>query len=259
MSRREYGPETRGIIEAINGLKKPAHEHTTYRVVQLDLGVARANELYPLEGWFDFLGVGKLTGTCSVRINEATKDLIDLAYVKTMTLPIRNLYFTNDAQPGCELTLGLGGEASFVAEPIRQGRQNFSYCMLDEDGALNSFEDNQAHAVLPTHMLITWFIPADLKEGIVQMLKVRLNPTAAVTYRLRLWTAALNGAVAPYNQEMALIYEMDFDAADDVLYVILMNRPIMLLNPGQIWYSITWSGAPGNTPGIITLEGERIR
>jgi hypothetical protein len=86
-----------------------------------------------------------------------------------------------------------------------------------------------------------------------------LNPTAAVTYRLIIWDAAINGAVTPYLQEESVIYEMDFDAADDIAYTIIMNRPIQLNVAGQIWYSIDWSAAPENTMGCIELQGEMIR
>jgi hypothetical protein len=258
-SQPRIGPETRAIIGAIDGLKKPTHEYTNYRVIQIDLAVARANELYELEGWFDFLGVGKLTGACSIRINEPTKDLIDLAYVKTMKVPIRRLYITNAAQAGAELTLGIGGDASFEAEPIRAGRKIFGYGKLDEDGALNVFETSQAKIVLPTFMVDTFMNPADLKEGIMMKVKVRMNPTNAATYTLRLWESAVNGAVTPYMQEMACIYEMDFPGLDDIAYTIMMERPFGLYIPGQLWYSIEWSAAPGNTPGCILIQGELIR
>jgi len=258
MSER-YGPETRGIIDAINGLKKPTHEFTTYRVLQFDLTAARVNELVELEGWFDFLGVGKLTGSASIRINEVTKDLIDLAYVETMTVPIRRFWLTNVAQAGAELTLGLGGNASFMAKPIRAGRQIFNYEAIDEDGALNIFETSQTRIVLPTFLFATFLNPVDLKEGMLTKVMCRLNPTNAVTYRLRLWDMAINGAVLPYAKELTLIYEMDFDAADDTPYTIMLNRPFWLQNAGQIFYTIEWSAAPGNTMGSIALEGEVYR
>jgi hypothetical protein len=258
MSER-YGPETRGIIDAINGLKKPTHEYTTYRVLQFDLAAARVNELVELEGWFDFFGVGKLTGSASLRINEPTKDLIDLAYVKTMKVPIRRFYLTNIAQAGAELTVGLGGDASFEAQPIRQGKTNFMYAKLDEDGAADFFETSQAKTVLPTLQIDTMRYPEDLKEGMLQIIRIRMNPTNAVTYRARFWAAAINGAVTPYLQESVLIYEMDFDGADDIAYTIVLNRPFRLNEAGVIWYSIEWTGAPGNTMGLIHLKGEVFR
>jgi hypothetical protein len=112
MSER-FGPETRGIIDAINGLKKPAHENLNYLIVAFDLAVARVDELYELPGWFDHFAVGRLTGSASVRINEVQKGLIDLAYVKSLKIPVRRFYITNVAQAGAELTIGLGGDASF--------------------------------------------------------------------------------------------------------------------------------------------------
>jgi hypothetical protein len=254
-----FGPETRGIIDAINGLKKPAHENLNYQVIQIDLAVARANELYELPGWFDFLGVGKLTGAASIRINEPAKDLIDLAYQKTMKMPIRRFYITNIAQAGCELTLNLGGDASFEAQPIRQGTTNFNYGKLDEDGAADYFEVVQAKTVLPTLMVDSYRYPLDLSEGMLQTIRIRLKPTAAVTYRARFWSLNINGAVAPYLQEGVLIYEMDFDGADDIAYTIVLTRPFRLAAVGVIWYSIDWSGAPGNTKGLIQLRGEVFR
>jgi len=256
------GPETKAIIEAINALK-PDKEKLNYQILTIDLGIARSaaldNDEIALPGWFDTLTVGVLTGAATLRINERTKDAIDLAWTKSITSPIKRLFLTNVAQPGATLIMALGGDASFSADPVRLGRKLFTYSVLDEDGALNIFETSQIKTVLPTFMFNQVVDPADLKEGILTKIKVRLNPTNAVTYTLRLWSAAINGAVTPYLQELACIYEMDFVGADDIAYTIVLNRPFSLLVPAQIWYSIEWSAAPGNTPGTISLQGDAVR
>jgi hypothetical protein len=256
------GPETKAIINAINGLK-PNKENLNYQIITIDLAIARnaaaGNDEIPLPGWFDTIAVGKLTGAATIRLNERTKDAIDLAYLKKSVTPIKRLFVTNVAQPGREAILALGGDASFDAEPIRAGRKIFTYELLDEDGALNIFEANQAKVVLPTLWFNQGVDPPDMREGILQRIKIRLNCTAAVTYTFRLWDAAINGAVTPYLQEQACIYEMDFPGLDDVPYNIIMNRPFGLADEGALWYSIEWTGAPGNTMGDIKIQGELIR
>lgn len=256
------GPETKAIINAINGLK-PSKENLNYQILTFDLAVARSaalgNDEIALPGWFDTLTVGVLTGAATLRINERTKDAIDLAWTKGVNSPIKRLFLTNAAQPGATLIMALGGDASFTADPVRAGRKVFTYALLDEDGALNIFETSQIKTVLPTFMFNQGTEPADLKEGILTKIKVRLNPTNAVTYTLRLWEAAINGAVTPYLQELACIYEMDFPGIATIPYTIVLNRPFALGIAGQIWYSIEWSAAPGNTPGAIDLQGDAVR
>jgi hypothetical protein len=257
------GPETKAIIEAINGLK-PNKEKLNYQIITICLADARSaalgNDEIALPGSFDTLTVGKLTGSAILRINERGKDAIDLAYVKSINTPIQRLFLTNEAQRLSELVLALGGDASFSADPIRTGRKIFTYQKLDEDGALNVFETSQAKTVLPTFMVDTFRDPPDLKEGVLTKIKVRFDPAnIAVTYTLRLWTDAVNGAVTPYAQELVCIYEMDFPGLHDIAYTIVLNRPIRLPVAGAIWYSVEWSAAPGNTPGALELQGDQFR
>jgi len=261
MSER-IGPETRAIIKAIEGLK-PDKENLNYLIQEIDLAVARSaalgNDEISLPGWFKTFTVGVLTGAATIRINDRNKNPVDLAWVRTLKIPISKLFLTNDAQPGCNLIFALGGEAGFSSDPVRVGRKVFTYEMLDEDGALNLFETSQIKTVLPTFMFNQGRDPIDLKEGQVNRIRLRLNPTNAVTYTFRLWRAAVNGAVTPYLQELACIYEMDFVGADDIAYTIVMERPLRLAVAGQLWYSIEWTGAPGNTPGSIEVQGEMFR
>ncbi len=247
------GPETKAIIEAINGLKKPAHEDLTYLVINIDLAVARANVLYELPGWFDFLAVGTLNGSASIRINEATKDLIDLAYVKTMKLPIRRLYITNDAQPGSDLTLALGGDASFDADPVRSNETIFHAYFLDEDGGSGTLEDSYAKTDTPVHFFPQIYrYPLFFKKGIALRVHYRLNPTNAVTYTLRIYRYAY---AANYESNLSLIYESAAARVDDTDYDVEIEKPFILPVTGVMYYAIEWSAAPGVTLGFVEISG----
>lgn len=251
---QHLGPETRAIIEAINGLKKPAHEDLNYLVVTLDLTVARANELYELPGWFDFLGVGKISGDVSVRINTPTMGLIDLARVKTMKVPIRRLYFTHAAQPGGELTLGLGGEASFSADPLRSTQKMFRYVKRDVNGATAAFEPSYAKTDTPVTLFDSHTYPLDLKDGIANRIHYRLTATNAVTYTVRIYARSNADDVL---SESSLIYESPAGQVSGTEYQ--RNElviPFQLIMVAQIFLALEWSAAPGVTLGYIEIFGD---
>lgn len=250
------GPETKAIIEAINGLKKPAHENLNYLIVTLDLTVARVNELYELPGWFDFLSVGRMTGTATIRLNKATKDIIDLEYVKTINSPIRRFYITNAAQAGETVVLALGGDASFMGEPLRQDLKVFNYRSLDEDGGLGLFVNSRLETDTPVEQFI-WAYRVSLKEGIIKRIHYRLNPTNAVTYTLRIY----DRAVAPdYESRLGKLWESAAVQADDTEYDHgELEIPFALPTMGVLFFTIQWTAAPGVTPGFIQVSGVQLK
>ena len=253
--RERLGPETRAIIEAIDKLRNPAHENLNYQVFTFDLTVARVNELFELPGWFNHLAVGKLTGQATIRLNEATKDSIDLRYTKTLTSPIHRFYLTHDAQPGYELIIAIGSEHTY-AEIMRTGMQElFRYFRYSEDGAVNTFETITIETATPVLTLNTFRYPTDLKTGIIRRIHYRLNPTNVVTYTLRIWRMAR----APDMQSnLDMLYESPALQADDVDYIDEdLNIPFSLGNAGDIYIGIEWTAAPGVTPGFIEVTGEK--
>jgi len=253
---RGLGPETRAIIEAIREMKQSAHETTNYRIITIDLAAARVNELFELEGWFYHLAVGRITGEATIRLNEVTKDAIDLKYVKTVTTPIRRFFITNLAQGGCVVILGVGMDTTF-SEPIEQAALPiFRYVAYSEDGAVNTFETSQIKTDTPTLMLATFRRPLDLKSGKILRFHYRLNPTNAVTYTLRIYDSNI---AADYESNLHQIYESPAARADDTEYdVLTLPIPFTLGVVGLMYYAIQWSAAPGVTAGFIEVSGEKV-
>lgn len=90
-------------------LKKRRPRH--YQKLTFDLAIARTNERFWCVG--DFIGVETITGSCTVRLNEVSRDAINLQKARKIYTPFYRFYMTNSAQAGKTLTLYIGGEASF--------------------------------------------------------------------------------------------------------------------------------------------------
>lgn len=254
---QHLGPETRAIIEAIDRLKKPAHENLNYRILEINLAIARINELYELEGWFDHLTVGRLTGTASIRINESTKDSIDLTYTKSINTPIRRFFITNVAQAeGETLILALGGEAAFEAVPMRQGLSGiFRYIRYSEDGAVDTFQTSTSKTDTPALQLTTFRVTSDLKSGKINRIHYRLNPTNAATYTLRVWC---NADADNYRSNLQMLYESPALQVDDTDYIEEdLDIPFNLTVVGIMYIGIEWTAAPGVTSGFVEVSGEK--
>jgi hypothetical protein len=132
----------------------------------------------------------------------------------------------------------------------------FDYYQLDEAGAGDYFETNQIKTDQPTLYINTRRSHPTMRAGIINRIHYRLNPTNAVTYILRLWW----GSVAPdYASNIRLLYESPALQADDTDYDRAdLEIPFILCEPGLLYYSIEWTGAPGNTTGFIDVSGEKI-
>lgn len=129
----------------------------------------------------------------------------------------------------------------------------FDFYKLDEDGAANYFEDDQDKVTQPTRLVDTFIADPTMVKGIIKRIHYRFNPTNAVTYVLRLWRAA---PVNPYELNLAMLYESPALQADDTDYDRAeLTIPMNLLVPGELYYSIDWSAAPGNTTGFIDVSG----
>jgi len=125
---------------------------------------------------------------------------------------------------------------------------------LDEAGALDSFETVQTKTDTPTLTLIASH--PTMKSGMIHRIHYRLNPTAAVTYTLRLWRGA---SADNYQSNLDMLYESPALQADDTDYDRTdLDIPLICPNPGVIYYSIEWTGAPGNTSGFIEVSGEKV-
>jgi len=129
----------------------------------------------------------------------------------------------------------------------------FDFYKLDEDGAANYFEVDQDRVTPPTLLLDNFISDPTMVKGIINRIHYRLNPTNAATYTLRIWKAT---PANPYALNLALLYESPALQADDTDYDRAeLTIPMNLLVPGELYYSIDWSAAPGNTTGFIDVSG----
>ena len=105
----------------------------------------------------------------------------------------------------------------------------------------------------------SWF-----RGGILNYIEFRLNPTNAVTYQFQLFESNSYGHGGYELQKECLFRSWDnpitdvVACADDTRYGFHgLNIPFRLLWPGDFWYNIDWSAAPGNTTGYIIVGGLR--
>jgi len=98
-----------------------------------------------------------------------------------------------------------------------------------------------------------------LREGKITRIKIRLNPTNAVTYAVRIWRRASAGNMqsdsdllyySGDNLPAALVDDTAYDDKD-------LNIDFSLEEMGKMYFGVEWSGAPGNTNGYIMAIGER--
>lgn len=94
-----------------------------YKTMTISLATAHSDTEYKLEGEFDHLAVVFLDGSASIRLNEKTKDSIDLTTVKTINSVFDRFYLTNTAQSDETLVLEIGGDALFQVEPAQSTSQ----------------------------------------------------------------------------------------------------------------------------------------
>jgi len=132
---------------------------------------------------------------------------------------------------------------------------------LDEDGTGDYFETSKSKTDTPIHFLMANAAgcigsPLKFTSGRITRIHFRMNPTAGETFTVRLWRDAVAG---DYESNANMLYESDALRADDEDYDITeKDIPFFLKTPGKIWFSLEWTGAPGNTPGILEVSGEVI-
>jgi len=132
----------------------------------------------------------------------------------------------------------------------------FLFLKLDEAGALDYFETPQTKTDTPTLLVDGYVTHPTIKTGRINRIHYRLNPTNAVTYTLRLWRA---GAAPDYESNLNMLWESPPLQVDDTDYDRAeLNIPFSCATPGALYFSIDWTGAPGNTLGFIDVSGEKV-
>jgi len=98
-------------------MSKDVHK-LNYITRTIDLSVAHTDTEYKLPGFFDHLAVTFIRGSASIKLNEKTRDSINLERVKTIDKGVFDRFFlTNTAQTDAELELEIGGDQSFETQP----------------------------------------------------------------------------------------------------------------------------------------------
>jgi len=140
---------------------------------------------------------------------------------------------------------------------MRDGRWTkkypFKYSILQETAAAGIFDGDSAKTDIPTGYLTTKS-PDTLKSGMIKRIHYRIKAANSVTFTLYIWQAA---KAADYDSNLNLLYESPSGQVSDTDYDRAeMDIPFILATEGTIYYSINWSGAPGNVNGFIEVSGE---
>lgn len=147
---------------------------------------------------------------------------------------------------------------SEVLAIIAKGNQMVEFVLVDDDGTGNDFETNQAITDTPT-LTITCSDPY-AKRVLLTEVMWYMNPTNLETYEMYL----LEGEEA---QDVDSLAEIVFDSGplmvDSQVYLAKeasgkLPRIVDLTIPGILNYLMTWTGAPGNTPGFIKARGYKV-
>lgn len=87
-----------------------------YEIIDVDLADARTN--VPIDVMGDFFMVEAITGAATVRFNHVSNPALNLQKVRKSNTPFLNAYITNAAQAGKTLTILIGRDAGFDADPL---------------------------------------------------------------------------------------------------------------------------------------------
>ena len=85
----------------------------TYHVLDFTLDSARDNEVLHITG--SYIYILNLDGACSIRLNEASSDSIDLLKFRVISSPFYRFFLTHPAQAGKTLKLAIGVESEFFS------------------------------------------------------------------------------------------------------------------------------------------------
>ena len=130
--------------------------------------------------------------------------------------------------------------------------------LIDDDGTGNDFENVRAITDTPVEF-ITLSDPF-CSRFLLEEVYYWMNPTAAETYEL----VFLEAAEAQDVDSLASIVFRGGDLrADSVPYLVckgqgLLPRIVNLAVPGIIYFMMIWTGAPGNTPGLVKFRGRKV-
>ena len=121
-------------------------------------------------------------------------------------------------------------------------------------GALNSFEDVELITATPANYIL---LDPTVRAFTLNSVRWLFNPTAAETYELVL----LKGAAADDTENYSnIVWRSGAALVDSTLYRRCNHEDelpidVLLDTPGKLYYLTVWTGAPGNTPGFVEVDG----
>ena len=145
---------------------------------------------------------------------------------------------------------------------------------LDYAGTLNYFETSQAITDTATLTIdvVTNITGLKPKRFWIDEIRYYMNPTNPVTYTLYLLEGA---AVDDLTQKSKVVWQSAAGMVDGTEYVwrhvgfgsfpnpntVDASLPCIcaLDTVGKLYYIITWTGAPGDTPGYIKVKGRLLK
>ena len=126
--------------------------------------------------------------------------------------------------------------------------------LIDADGLANDWETENAITDTPVKFIT---LEPNVRAFTLTGVRFKINPTNAETYEL----VFLKGAAAEdYENYSNVVWSSEGAMVDDQLYSHRGKEDslpidIKLDTPGRLYYMTIWSGAPGNTPGLVEVEG----
>lgn len=141
------------------------------------------------------------------------------------------------------------------------------YAELLDDSTNDDFESDEpfADGNAPTHSITAAndvFLPTTVQYCIIDEIHYYMDPSNAVTYQLYLLE---NDTAAALTERSNLLYDSGAAKADAVHYEehssASCKMPIYadLTDVSTIYFKLDWSGAPGNTTGLIRIRGRTCR
>ena len=113
---------------------------------------------------------------------------------------------------------------------------------------------SKAKTDTPVYNLVAGEDAENLRNGKINRIHIRVNPTNAVTFIVRIFQRA---EADDYNSNANMLWEspsltgdVDYDYAE-------FDIPFTLEIMGTMYFGVEWTGAAGNSQGFISVSGER--
>lgn len=126
--------------------------------------------------------------------------------------------------------------------------------LIDDDGTGADWEDEDVITDTPAKFIT---LEPNVRAFTLTGVRFMFNPTNGVTPELLFFKGAAADDVENYSN---LVWRSGAGLVDSQLYSQRGKEDslpidILLDTPGKLYYMTIWTGAPGNTPGFVEVEG----